>query len=248
MTQATVVRVSSARTARAEAAWKRDQKDAERVATETSFRYEQEHKRSEVQAQAARMGIMAAWPSLRAAIGWFRREWQGALPRAMHEGADTVEPEDALGAPALTDRWRSYLLGQAGTGDAPEPIRQALRDMATGDNRYERCAAAFLFTMACLDFDPTTAGLRVKGHCMCDPERDEDGRFLTPHAAVRGCVMRILPLSPEFAPYYAQQAIDRLRERVVKLEKRGPRALPEPEWKGRLGIGLSESQAIAEAG
>jgi hypothetical protein len=234
------------RVTRADEAFEASLAKTKRDEEATAFRYATEYGQSQVRAQAERMSVVNEWPAYRSAVGWFKREWQGALPRALHI-AGAVEPEDAYGAPALTDRWRSYLYGQVGSGDTPEPIRAAMGAMAVSGNRYERCAAAFLFVMACMDFDAGKAGLHVSRHCLCEPERDESGRFLTPHANTRACVMRILPLSPEYAPYYAQQAIERLRERVVMVEGRPQRALPEPEWKSRLQIGKSDAQYAAEA-
>lgn len=92
---------------------------------------------------------------VRNAISWFRFHWTGSLPRRLHEGYSTVEPDDALGAPAWTARFRTFL-----TEASHDPIRQAFETMAHG-SLFDRCGAQFLFRLACLDYEPERAGLAM---------------------------------------------------------------------------------------
>jgi hypothetical protein len=215
-----------ARVARAEAAYKRDQKRAEAEATATSLQYGAEHRRSDQVATRDRMEVTQRWADLNSAIGWLRREWQGALPGSLHKHADKVEPEDVLGAPELNARWRSYMeKWDSSPADQVEPIRAALAQMAAGPNRYDRLGALYLFIMTCRDYDPVKAGWGMRGQCVCiDPEAH----------ALAPCP--VMPLADEYAPWYALQAIERLRQVVVRRAQRRP------------GVRhISESQAIAEA-
>lgn len=138
---------------------------------------------------------------VRNAIGWFRFHWTASLPRRLHEGFSTVEPDDVLGAPAWSDRFRRFL-----TEPSHDPIRQAFDTMARG-SLFDRCGAQFLFRLACLDFEPTSAGLAM-----------------TP------------PLLPEYATWYAEKAIARLSQVLARLPERekptGARLVdgPPPAW------------------
>lgn len=236
--------LTPSRIARANAAYDRQVKANSAAAAAASLRYTQEHDRSERAAERERMAIVRPWPGLLASIGWFKREWQDALPRHLHDAWDTVEPGDSLGSPRLNDRWRAYLFG--GT-DTHEPIRHALRGMALSSDRSDRVGAAYLFTLACMDFQPALAGWALAGHCACYIERDDLGKPTEAHPEhPTVCTDRLLPLPDEYVLDYAQRMIDRLRALVVRAERQLPRSLPEPEWKARLGIGVSESQHRAQ--
>lgn len=235
--------VSASRVAKANAAYDRQVAANSAAQKATSTRYSVEHDRSERRANVRRMVIAGKWPELRAAIGWFKREWRAALPSDMHDGWDTVEPGDTLGSPRLNDRWRAYLYSD---GALNEPIRAAMREMALADNQADRVGAAFLFTLACMDFEPARVGWKLEGHCACEVPRDELRRPTVVHPGDEVCPAPLLPLPDEYTSDYALRTIDRLRSLVLAEERRGPRPLPEPEWKARLG--RSESQAIAEEG
>jgi hypothetical protein len=166
-------------------------------------------------------GGVALYRSLREGIAWYRAEWQGALPSRLHEGWSTVEPDDALGTPAWSERFRRYLLASS-----RDPVRSALAEMARG-GLGERVAARFLFRLACLDFDLRAAGLAMGG---CEHE--------VRHAR---CEVPALPLGPEYVGFYADRALARLRERMERLPQRGrpsgARIVERPAWMDRAGVG-----------
>ena len=132
------------------------------------------------------------------ALEWFRHEWQADLPARLHESAVHVEDHDHLGGPRMTDRFRDYIASgvmwvddEAWQLEPPKGrVRPVLVTMAMGSN-LERHAARFLFTLACLDFDPEQAGMAM-----------------TP------------PLMPEYSFYYTEKAITRLAKRMRQSEDR----------------------------
>jgi hypothetical protein len=123
---------------------------------------------------------------------------QADLPARLHESAVHVADDDRLGGPAMTDRFRDYIVsGVMWVDDEAwrlEPPRGRLRptlvDMATG-SALERKAAHFLFVLACLDFDPARAGMAM-----------------TP------------PLLPEYSYYYTEKAIVRMAQCIERHESR----------------------------
>jgi hypothetical protein len=101
-----------------------------------------------------------------------------------------VGDHDVLGGPAWSKRFEAYLL------ESPrDPLRIAWAEMSRG-SMFDRAGARFLFCLASCDFDPRAAGL-----AMCDAQ----GRAL---------------VLPEFSSWYAEKAIDRLRERMDRLPDR----------------------------
>jgi hypothetical protein len=142
---------------------------------------------------------MTVYRELRSALDWFRAEWQASLPEKLHESAVHVADDDHLGGPAMTDRFRDYISSGVMWVDG-EPwrlegargrIRPVLVDMATSGSALERKAAHYLFVLACMDFDPERAGMRM-----------------TP------------PLLPEYSFYYAEKAIVRIAQRMTQHEAR----------------------------
>jgi hypothetical protein len=150
--------------------------------------------------------------SLRQALDDFREAWQEGMPMELHESAAHVEPDDALGDPAMTERFRRFLLGGLNT-----PIRRALRWMANGNTR-DRAEARFLFVLACHGFDIRAAAYAIGG-CHCDAAR---------HARPRDCPRWHLPIDRVFADAVTLQAITRafavagwlLEPRIGKLVRR----------------------------
>lgn len=205
---------------RAEAAYveaERTRKEAE--AKDTAARLDA-HARSQQQAQEAQRALASPHRSLREALEWFRAEWQAALPVRLHEGWDSVEPGDVLGAPAWTHKWRTWLSSvDPGDGSVPvmDPLRRAHMAMTMSESLWERAGAAFLFRLGCLGFDPLSAARNM-------PD--------------------VLPVS--YTAWYAEKAIDRLRERMENDRHKAPGRVDRPEWMDRLHIGKSEAQHEAE--
>lgn len=217
--------VSASRTARAESRYREQEREAERAEQATALRYAREHEQSEGRAQRERMAVATPWPSLLGAIGWFKRQWLDGLPASLHRSGGHVEPDDTAGTPELTGRWRAYIARMDDLLERePEPIRDAIRYMATGPNRYDRLGARYLFALACADFEPVKAGWEMRGVCVCLTAEEH---ALAPCPA--------MPISDEYSPWYAERAIERLRQVVMKRAQRRP---------GRV---ISEAQAEAEA-
>lgn len=177
------------------------------------------HARSQQQAQEAQRALASPHRSLREALEWFRAEWQAALPVRLHEGWDSVEPGDVLGAPAWTHKWRLWLSSVDPGDDAVpmDPLRRAHMAMTMSESLWERAGAAYLFRLGCLGFDPLSAGRNM-------PDR--------------------LPVT--YTAWYAEKAIDRLRERMEQERHRPPGRVERPEWMDRLHIGKSDAQHAAE--
>lgn len=134
--------------------------------------------------------------SLELELAWFKGEWQAGIPSKLHN-LSLVDDGDHLGGPAWTDRFRDYVAsGVLWVDDEPlrleNPsgrVRNELASMA-GGSILEQRAARFLFALACLGFDPAKAGLAMN-----------------------------VPLLPEYAYYYAEGAIRRLRQRCEQADK-----------------------------
>lgn len=178
--------------------------------------------RSQQQAQEAQRALSSPHRSLREALVWFTDEWQASYPTRLHE-AFSVEADAVLGSPAWTERWKAWMNANdpLRDKDAPptvEPIRRAHMALTMSESLWDRCAAAFLFRLACLGFDPLAAGRNMPS-----------------------------PLPVEYTAGYTEKAIDRLREKVAKEHQRPPGKVDRPEWMDRLHIGKSESQHEAEA-
>jgi len=129
-------------------------------------------------------------------VRWLRAEWHSDIPAKLHN-VKLVDDGDHLGGPAWTARFRDYV-GSGVLWVDEEPVRleaprgrlrNELALMATG-SVLERRAARFLFALACLDFDPARAGLAMS-----------------------------VPLLPEYAYYYAEGAIGRLRQRCEQADR-----------------------------
>ena len=218
--------VSASRVSRANARFAQEQAHNERVLVERGLLYGREHDQSEKRAQRERMEVARPWPSLLGQLGWFKRQWLEGLPAALHRSGGHIEPDDVHGSPELTQKWRTYIGRMDDLSERePEPVRDAIRYLATGPNRYDRLGARFLFALACADFEPVKAGWEMRGVCVCLSDEEHQ---LAPCPA--------MPLSDEYSPWYAERAIERLRQVVMKRAQRRP------------GVRISESQAIAEAG
>jgi hypothetical protein len=214
-TRSIAVPLPASRVARVEAAHRRAerQEDARREAEAAENL--RRHQQRAAELEEAKRALASPWASLRAALEWYRTAWQAALPIAMH--THDVEPLDAWGGPQWTARFKGYLFGHPRDGVGPEaddivrdPLRVALAAMARG-SLFERCGAVYLFRLGCLDFDPISAGLRMAP-----------------------------PITHDYAGWYCETAIGRLRERMAQAQRRH-----EESWQFRA---LSESQARAEAG
>lgn len=108
---------------------------------------------SESQAIAEAQVRVSVYRGARDALSWFKDEWQAPIPERLHR--HQVDDGDRLGGPALSERFRRYLL------DPPrDDLRRAMLEMATG-SLFERVAAHYLFALACRDFDPAAAGLSM---------------------------------------------------------------------------------------
>lgn len=205
---------------RADAAYKVAERErAEREAKDEAARLDA-HARSQQQAQEAQRALASPHRSLREALEWFRAEWQAALPVRLHEGWDSVEPGDVLGAPAWTHKWRTWLASvDPADKSVPtmDPLRRAHMAMTMSESLWERAGAAFLFRLGCLGFDPISAGRNM-------PD--------------------VLPVT--YTAWYTEKAIDRLRERIGQERSKPPGRVERPEWMDRLGIGKSDAQHHAE--
>ncbi len=179
----------------------------------------------------AAMDVASPWSSLREAMDWFRREWQDVLPRRLHEGWSTVEDKDLLGGPTWDDRFKDYVFRSDGrAGEQVEPLREAFAVMRLKGNSFERIGAAYLFALASMDFDINGAALAMGGHCFCLWDVPDKGITMTPPHHGKPCPMPSAPLMPEYAGWYAEKAIDRLRERTLAILRRPPRAVEKPDW------------------
>lgn len=205
---------------RAEQAYKTAEKERAAAEARDEAKRLDAHARSQQQAQEAQRALASPHRSLREALEWFRAEWQAALPVRLHEGWDSVEPGDVLGAPAWTLKWRNWLSSvDPGDGEAPlyDPLRRAHMALTMSDSLWDRAGAAFLFRLGCLGFDPM-------------------------------CAARNMPdtLPTAYVAWYTEKAIDRLRERMAKERTKEPGKVERPEWMDRLHIGKSDAQHAAE--
>jgi len=170
-------------------------------------------------------GRSPRYRSVSQALAWFRAEWQASLPQRIHEGWSSVEPDDALGAPAFTQRFLRYLLA-GDDGQQRDPLRSALARMRRSGSVFERCGALYLFVLACSDFDPETAGKRMGGRCICQqPEHHE-----------RQCPVRTSPILAEYVVWYCEKALERLAEVMEQPQRRQGRAVERPHWMDRIGF------------
>lgn len=204
---------------RAEAAFKTAEKEREAAEAKATAERLTAHARSQQQAQEAQRALASPHRSLREALEWFRAEWQASLPVRLHEGWDSVEPGDVLGAPAWTLKWRNWLMSVDPKDDTVpmDALRRAHMAMTMSESLWERSGAAFLFRLGCLGFDPLSAGRNM-------PD----------------------PLPVTYTAWYAEKAIDRLREKMEQERRKAPGRVERPEWMTRLGIGKSDAQANAE--
>lgn len=204
---------------RAEAAFKTAEKEREAAEAKATAERLAAHARSQQQAQEAQRALASPHRSLREALEWFRAEWQASLPVRLHEGWDSVEPGDVLGAPAWTLKWRNWLMSVDPKDDTVpmDALRRAHMAMTMSESLWERSGAAFLFRLGCLGFDPLSAGRNM-------PD----------------------PLPVTYTAWYAEKAIDRLREKMEQERRKAPGRVERPEWMDRLGIGKSDAQHHAE--
>lgn len=169
------------------------------------------------------------------AIAWFRDAWQDVLSRVdrLHEGWSTVEPGDHNGGPAWTDRFARFVVQGA---ESYDPLRMAWARMRFSGGLQERTGAAFLFVLACRDFDLRSSGMAMFGHCVCpqvhlprctcaDPERGRHRHGPCPTPAQ--------PLFEEYVGWVALCAISRLRDLVEAPPE--PREVEQPGWMRRMG-------------
>lgn len=177
------------------------------------------------------------------ALAWFKAAWQDAMEpvQRLHEGFSSVEPGDHQGGPAWHRRFVRFLVVGA---EHYDPVRVAWAHMRYGGTLAERTGAAYLFVVACRDFDLRSAGLEMAGHCVCsrihlpgcacaDPDKGKHQHGACPEPA--------LPLGEEYAAWFAERAIDRLRWRL----EHPPAARPveRAEWMDRLGFLTREEAA-----
>ena len=170
------------------------------------------------------------------ALAWFRDAWQDSIEpvQRLHEGFSSVEPGDHHGGPAWHRRFVRYLLDGA---EHYDPVRRAWAEMRYKGNLAERTGAAFLFIVACRDFDLRSAGLEMAGHCVCDqvhlPECacEDPAKGRHQHGP---CTDPAMPLFEEYAGWFAERAIARLRWHL----DHPPAARPvgRAEWMDRLGF------------
>lgn len=178
--------------------------------------------RSEQQAQEAQRALSSPYRDLALALAWFRDEWQASFPRRIHEHDAEHQSGEVLGAPSWTERWKTWLSSNDPDRDADdprpvEPLRRAWLALRASGSMFDRAGAEYLFRLACLDFAMERAALTM------DP-----------------------PLAHPYIAWYAEKAIDRLREQVVKERTKKPGTVGRPEWMDRVGIGKSEAQHAAE--
>lgn len=174
------------------------------------------------------------------AVGWFRDAWQDALTRVdrLHEGWSSVEPEDQNGGPAWHRRFARFVLVGPETYD---PFRIAWARMRYTGGRAERAGAAFLFVLACRDFDLRTAGLAMAGHCVCPQTHLPECACADP---ARGkhqhgpCSSPSLPLFEEYVGWFAVGAIARLRDLLDHPPD--PTPVDRPGWMERTGFSAQQ--------
>lgn len=211
-----VFNVRRAEAAYVEAERKRKEAEAKEVARITSA-----HARRQQEREDAQRALSSPHSSLREALAWFEDEWTATFPMALHEPF-SVEPGDVLGATAWTERWKRWVKAHDLNRDADDPrpydaLRRAHTSLTMSTSLWDRCAAAFLFRLACCAFDPLAAGRNM-------PD--------------------VLPVP--YTAGYTEKAIDRLREVVARERTRQPSEARRPEWMDRLDIGKSEAQHKAE--
>lgn len=113
---------------------------------------------SESQAIADAMILqpVTLYRGLRTALRDFREAWQEGVPIKLHEHEALVEDGDALGGPAMTERFKAFVFGVP-----RNPMRGAVRHMADAGLLADRVGSRFLFALACRDFDVRAAGLSM---------------------------------------------------------------------------------------
>jgi hypothetical protein len=206
---------------RAEAAYKRAEEERKRLEAKDEQDRVVAHARSMQTSQEAQRALSSPHRSLREALEWFRDEWTATHPPKLHEDGETSEPDDVLGAPAWTLRWKRWLSSvDPADPDVPmyDPLRRAHMSLTMSESLWDRSGAAFVFRLACCGFDPLAAARNM-------PD----------------------PLPVTYVAWYTEKAIDRLREVVARERTRQPGKVERPEWMDRLGIGKSEAQHHAEA-
>jgi hypothetical protein len=175
------------------------------------------------------------------ALDWFRDAWETALtPVArIHEGYTHVADGDHLGGPAWHRRFIRFLVVGA---EHYEPVRMAWARMRYSGWLEDRTGAAFLFVLACRDFDVRSAGLEMLGHCVCArvhlPECtcSEPDRGRHQHGP---CPSPSQPIFEEYVAWYTERAIGRLRWHIEHPP--APRLLDRPEWMDRIGFRTTEA-------
>ena len=170
------------------------------------------------------------------ALAWFRDAWETALVPVdrIHEGYSHAGDDHNMGGPAWHQRFVRFLVDGPETYDQ---LRMAWARMRYNGGLTERTGAAFLFVLACRDFDLRTSGLAMLGHCVCPqvhlPEChcDDPGRGRHQHGA---CPSPSQPLFEEYVAWFAERSINRLRELVE--DPPDPAPLARPAWMDRIGF------------
>lgn len=126
---------------------------------------------------------------------------------------------DEMGAPQWTERYRTWLMEVDWDDPARprDPLRMAHVAMRASESLFDKYGAEYLFRVACMGWDLLSAAT------VMDP-----------------------PIAVPYVAWYAEKAIDRLREKVELERHRPAPKVDRPEWMDRLGIGRSEAQANAE--
>jgi hypothetical protein len=163
---------------------------------------------------------------LRTRLAWYRAIVAADAPLKLHH---MDIGWDATGAPSMTRAFVRYITEEA------SQLQQALATMARG-GPSDRTGALYLYLLACSDFDPVTAGQRMVGchhtpRCADDPGSEALRRAMVPIT----CSAPLLPLPDSYAPWYAEKALARLRERLAA--KPPARKVTRPAWMDRAGIG-----------
>lgn len=175
------------------------------------------------------------------ALEWFRDAWETAPGKVERLHTAQVNDGDEWGGPEWHRRFVRFLVDGPETYDA---VRMAWARMRYTGGLADRTGAAFLFVLACRDFDLRSSGLAMLGHCVCPqihlPEChcENPGRVRHQHGV---CPSPSQPLFEEYCAWFAERAIARLRELVESPPRDQP--VDRPAWMDRIGFSPRERAA-----